>query len=131
LVTASGLMRAGDAARKLSADLRGGRVLTLLLDDGGDTSNDDEAAWGGATLYLQPDASPPTPYVAPGEPAPLIAPVRDDPRPMIHGPRITGATPGRPFLFRIPATGQGPLRYQARDLPAGVSLDEATGILSG
>lgn len=131
LVTASGLMRAGDAARKLSADLRGARVLTLLLDDGGDTSNDDEAAWGGATIYLQPGASPPTPYVAPAESAPLIAPVRDEPRPAIHGPRITGATPGRPFLFRIPATGQGPLRYQARNLPPGLSLDESTGILRG
>src|SRR5689334_8004014 len=73
LVTASGLMRAGDAARRLSADLAGAHVLTLLLDDGGDTSNDDEAAWGGATIYLNPGAPPPTPLVAPAEPAPLIA----------------------------------------------------------
>ena len=131
LVTASGLMHAGDAARKLSADLTGARVLTLLLDDGGDTSNDDEAAWAGATIYLQPGASAPTPYVAPAEPAPLIAPVRNESRPVIHGPRITGATPGRPFLFRIPATGQGPLRFQARGLPAGLSLDEMTGIIHG
>jgi alpha-galactosidase len=131
LVTASGLMRAGDAARKLSADLTGARMLTLLLDDGGDTSNDDEAAWGGATIYLKPGAPSPTPYAAPAEPAPLIAPVRDEPRPMIHGPRITGATPGRPFLFRIPATGLAPLRFEARGLPAGLTLEEKTGIIRG
>jgi alpha-galactosidase len=130
LVTASGPMRAGDPPRRLVADLSGARVLTLLLDDGGDTSNDDEAAWGGGAIYLQPGAPLPTPYVAP-ESAPVIAAGRSDPRPAIHGPRLSGGTPGRPFLFRIPATGEGPLRFKARGLPAGVSLDEPTGIISG
>src|SRR5256885_10710159 len=37
--------------------------------------------------------------------------------------RSVGATPGRPFLFRIAATGQGPLAYSAKDLPAGLTLD--------
>jgi alpha-galactosidase len=50
---------------------------------------------------------------------------------MIHGPRVTGGTPGRPFLFRIPATGSGPLRFSARGLPDGLSLDAGTGIISG
>lgn len=51
--------------------------------------------------------------------------------PAIHGPRITGATPGRPFLFLIPATGDAPLTYAAKNLPAGLTLDAKTGILSG
>ncbi len=51
--------------------------------------------------------------------------------PQIHGARITGATPGRPFLFRIPATGAAPLAYSAEGLPAGLSVDAATGIISG
>jgi len=131
LVTASGVMHAGDAPRKLSADLTGARVLTLLLDDGGDTSNDDEAAWASAAIYLKPGAPHPTPYLAPAESAPIMAPVRKETRPAIHGPRITGATPGRPFLFRIPATGDAPLRYQAVGLPAGLTLDETTGIIRG
>ena len=58
LVAQSGLMRAGDAPEALSADLAGARVLTLLVDDGGDTSNDDEVAWAGAMIEL---ASPPVP----------------------------------------------------------------------
>ena len=132
LAAASGLMRAGDPPKLLSAGLSGARVLTLLLDDGGDTSNDDEAAWGGATIHLRADAkSKPLPYLPPREATPGVAAMRDDARPAIHGPRITGATPGRPFLFRIPATGQAPLRFSATGLPAGLRLDAATGIISG
>jgi alpha-galactosidase len=132
LVASSGLIRAGDPPRLLSADLTGARVLTLLLDDGGDTSNDDEGAWGGAVLYLKQDAtSAPAPYVAPPESPPAIAPAQDLLQPAIHGARVAGATPGRPFLFRIPATGQPPLRYEASGLPAGLRLDKDTGIISG
>ena len=60
---------------------------------------------------------------------PVILP--PDPRPAIHGPQIVGATPGRPFLFRIPATGAEPLRFACADLPPGLTLDAKTGIVSG
>jgi alpha-galactosidase len=51
--------------------------------------------------------------------------------PTINGPRIVGASPGKPFLFLIPATGQGPLGYSAENLPKGLKLDPKTGIMSG
>jgi alpha-galactosidase len=132
LVAESGLMRPGDAPKTLSADLKGRRVLTLLVDDGGDTSNDDEVAWAGAYIELVPGAtSKPRPYIAPPEPPPAVAPVRELPQPQIHGPRVTGATPGRPFLFRVPATGTPPLRFAAEPLPRGLVIDPDTGIISG
>lgn len=132
LVAASGLMRAGDAPKQLTADLRGARVLTLLLDDGGDTSNDDEAAWADARIVLKPDAkSRPEPFAAPPEAPPAIAPAAVSIEPAIHGPRVVGATPGRPFLFRVPATGAVPLRFDARGLPAGLAIDRNSGIISG
>jgi alpha-galactosidase len=132
LVAESGLMRAGDAPKILSADLGGARVLTLLVDDGGDTSNDDEVAWAGAMISLAHPPGPiPEAYTPPPEAPAVIAPLKISPVPAIHGPRVTGATPGRPFLFRIPATGEGPLRYSARGLPQGLVLDPATGIISG
>jgi alpha-galactosidase len=62
--------------------------------------------------------------------APAIR-VDNDPAPRIHGPRVTGTTPRRPFLFLIPATGDAPLKYAAKPLPAGLQLDPDTGILSG
>jgi len=131
-VAASGLMRPGDKPKLLSADLRGARILTLLVDDGGDTSNDDEVAWAGAMIeLLQPDGERPAAYVPPAEELPRIAAPSISPRPAIHGARVTGATPGRPFLFRVPATGASPLRFSARGLPAGLAIDASTGIISG
>jgi alpha-galactosidase len=131
-VAASGLMRPGDEPKLLSADLRGARILTLLVDDGGDTSNDDEVAWAGAMIeLLQPDGERPAAYVPPAEELPRLAAPSTSPRPAIHGARVTGGTPGRPFLFRVPATGASPLRFSARGLPAGLAIDAATGIISG
>lgn len=51
-------------------------------------------------------------------------------------PRLTGATifgvrPGKPLRFRVSATGANPLVFSATGLPAGVSIDPATGWLDG
>ena len=52
-------------------------------------------------------------------------------KPGIHGPKIHGVRPGNPVLYRIPATGARPMRFEAKGLPAGLSIDSAQGILSG
>lgn len=51
--------------------------------------------------------------------------------PRINGPRVYGARPGRPFLYQIPATGERPMTFAARGLPAGLVLDQKTGLISG
>ncbi len=127
----SGVMRGGDSPKLLSADLKGAKRLTLRVGDAGDGFENDHADWAGAMLLLAPGATArPVAETAPVEPPRMVIPP-PDPRPAIHGPRIVGATPGRPFLFLIPATGEGPLTYAARNLPAGLKLDSHTGILSG
>ncbi len=51
--------------------------------------------------------------------------------PHINGPSIYGVRPGRPFLYRIPCTGDRPLRFAAKNLPASLKLDSTSGIISG
>lgn len=49
----------------------------------------------------------------------------------IHAPRELGAGPHRPFVYRLPTTGPRSIRLAVTGLPGGLSLDPATGIISG
>jgi alpha-galactosidase len=130
-VLISEVLRAGSPPLEVDVDLTGARFLELLIDDGNDVSTGDYADWAGGLIFLKKDATEkPESWTFPSEPAPPIAsgwPAA----PRINPPRITGGTPGRPFLFRIPATGEAPLTFSARNLPAGLTLDATTGIITG
>jgi alpha-galactosidase len=120
----------GDAPTPVSLDLAGVQKLTLAVIDANDGTAGDNADWAGAMIVTQSGPQAPRVVEPAPEPAPPIASIRST-VPTINYPRITGATPGRPFLFRIPASGEGDLTYAARNLPAGVTLDPKTGIVSG
>jgi alpha-galactosidase len=126
----SGLLKAGQSAVPVNVDLTGAKQLALFVGDGGDGTTDDVADWGGAAIVMTDASSRPFTMAPPVDPAPTIASSAAA-VPWLNNPRITGATPGRPFLFRIPASGEGPLNFAAKDLPAGLVLDAHTGIITG
>ena len=131
LLYASDVLRLGDPPEFVSVDLTGVRVLSLLLDDGQDTSNGDTGVWAGATIIMHEGTTAmPEPFDIPVDPVQPIA-SGDPPEPKINGPTIVGSTPGRPFFHLVPATGEGPLRYAAANLPPGLRIDPETGIISG
>lgn len=124
----SGVMKKGDPARKAEVSLSGIRKLALYVSDGGDFIHYDHADWLEATIeyrkvvpvaIMQPQ---PEPYL-------LTPPVPDVPR--INGPSVYGAGPGKPFLYKIPATGQKPLAFSVENLPPGLTADPFTGIIAG
>jgi alpha-galactosidase len=130
-VAESSLMKTGDAPKLMSVDLTGAKRLILAMNDGGDGTRGDTAEWGGAALMLTPSAAQkPEVMTIAREPPPPIASSRTS-EPHINYPRITGATPGRPFLFLIPASGDAPLTFAAKNLPAGLMLDSKTGVITG
>jgi alpha-galactosidase len=49
----------------------------------------------------------------------------------LHIPTVYGASPNKPMLWAIPATGVRPLRYAVDPLPAGLMLDPAQGFITG
>lgn len=127
----SDVMKRGDAPKPVSLDLTGAKTLVLGVIDANDGTAGDNADWAGAAIVTAPGRQQAIHVVPPAvETAPAIAPSRTA-MPTINYPRITGATPGRPFLFRIPASGDEPLTFTARNLPAGLTLDAKTGILTG
>lgn len=51
--------------------------------------------------------------------------------PRINGPAVYGLRPGSPLIYRIPCTGDRPVKFEAENLPEGIHLDERTGIMTG
>ncbi len=88
-------------------------ALTLLLSGHGGVAR--------AASQATPGASAAKPILTPKAPA----------SPRINGPRVYGARPGHPFLYRIPATGARPMTFSADGLPTSLRLDQATGIIAG
>ena len=124
----SGLMKPGAAAREVSVDLKGVKSLLLLVKDGGDGVEYDHANWADAKFIVT--GAKPRPVAAPRE-EPLILTPRPGAEPRINGPAVYGCRPGNPFIYRIPATGVRPMAFEAEGLPTGLSLDKATGIITG
>jgi alpha-galactosidase len=124
----SKVLRGGDEAQKVEVDIRGIKTLLLSVGDAGDDMNYDHADWAEARFVMA--EGKPTSVTSPREPAVVLTPAASL-KPRIHGPQIVGVRPGSPFLFQIPATGQRPMTFQAERLPAGLSLDPSTGLITG
>jgi alpha-galactosidase len=69
-------------------------------------------------------------YYVPAEPVVILTP-KAGPAPRLNGPKVYGARPGHPFLYRIPAQGKRPMTFSARGLPKGLQLDAQSGIITG
>jgi alpha-galactosidase len=125
------VLRGGDAPQELNVDLRGAKTMDLVVADAGDGNTYDHADW--ADARINPAAGPPAAFsavaIATAPPPPIT--VDTGVVTAIRGPRVTGATPGRPFLFRVPVTGAPPFKFAAANLPDGLAMDARTGIITG
>lgn len=128
----SGVMRAGSEAKPCELSVVGVRNLLLKVGDAEDGDNDDYADWvdakfestGAKTFQTRGEPVPPpvAPYIL--TPLPPVTP-------RINGPAVFGVRPGSPFLYSMPVTGERPMAYSAKGLPAGLALDAKTGRISG
>jgi alpha-galactosidase len=126
----SGVMRLGDAPKRVDLDLRGMKQLELMVDPIGDSINYDHADWADAQFVFAGDAPIAIERPRVDEPAVRLTPP-PAPTPRINGAKIFGVRPGSPFFFTIAATGTRPITFAAQDLPAGLTLDPKTGQITG
>ena len=115
-----------DRPYDISVDLTGAKMLVLHA-----TSDGGPVAWAGAFIEVASGGLDRVRTVPAPAPVKAVIAKRNPHELRINGPRVVGATPGRPFVFKIPATGQPPLSFSARHLPVGLSLDSKTGIVTG
>ena len=122
-----------DAAVAIHADLKGADVVVIECIDGG--------YWLGAP-YLKGEWRNLTFSMAGGGvaeeiPAGEFAPQfgiltpPEERAPRINGPDVFGASPGKPVFYRVPVTGEKPLRVSAENVPNGVGFDAGRHLLTG
>ncbi len=124
----SGVMRAGDAGKRVDVDLRGIATLILSVGSAGDGINFDHADWADARFEVM--GQRPEAMDRPAEPMIILTP-DPGPEPKINGPAVYGCRGGRPFLYRIPCTGERPITFSAANLPESLALNVETGIIRG
>lgn len=124
----SGVMHSRDTAKPVNVSLSGVQHLALVVTAAGDGINYDHANW--ADAKFEGNGPAPDAIMARSE-EPYILTPKPPATPRINGARIVGCRPGHDFLFNIPATGDRPMKYSAKNLPAGLKLDQQTGIITG
>lgn len=123
----SGVLRAG-ARVALDADLAGAKWVTLKVADAGDGYACDHADWADAAFVFKPGVKWGNALLS--RQLGILTPP-ESPAPRINGPTVFGVRPGNPILYRLPVTGERPMKLAVEGLPEGATFDAATGLLSG
>ena len=132
VVWSSGELKLGQKPVEAHVDLAGAREIVLETTGGGEWSAFDatNADWldarftceGKAKLEVVKDAA------LTRQLGILTPPEKAEPQ--INGADIWGVRPGHPVIFRVATSGAQPIKFSAKNLPDGVTLDEK-GVLRG
>ncbi|MDR1518284.1 MAG: NPCBM/NEW2 domain-containing protein [Dysgonamonadaceae bacterium] len=123
----SDVMKKGDKPKPIDIELKGVTELFLLVESTSDGIGYDHADWADAKFIVR--KAPEIKLAEVEEPYILTPPPAAKPR--INGAKIVGASAGKPFMFNIATTGECPLTFTAENLPEGLMLDVAKGLITG
>jgi alpha-galactosidase len=124
-------IRPGTDGLAIDVDTRGVQLLAIVLDNGNQRYGQPPVTHVDLVdARFESTGVRPKVVAVSGEERIVLTP-KAGPEPKINGPVLTGVSPGKPVLYKIPATGAKPITYSAAGLPDGLTLDPATGIISG
>jgi alpha-galactosidase len=124
----SGVMKAGDKARKVEVSLKGISILQLFTEDAGDGIIGDRTDW--ADAWFEITGVKPETFQRIAEKEFIQTPSAAN-SPKINAPYVFAARPGNPVLITLPISGTRPMKIKVASLPSGLSLDNATGQIHG
>lgn len=124
----SGVMRKGMPPAKADVDVTGLKQIVLRVTTGGDALYYDHADWADAQFTYQ-GAPPQTATLAAATPVVSMEGMPAGPK--IRPPFVIGTHPGAPMVWTVAATGARPLSFSMKGLPQGLTLNAATGTVTG
>lgn len=125
----SPMMQGNQKAHQFDLDIRGLDSITLRVET--DNIDSAHADWADAAVTMLDDSVKPEIIAQPSDKSvPEVARIVPG-KPRINGPSIVGCTPGHDFLFLVPVSAACEVTVTAKGLPAGLSIDSHTGIISG
>jgi alpha-galactosidase len=128
ILFASGPMNVGDEPKNVQVYLTGIQRLGLLVTTPLEGHSKTYCNWADARLDMIEHHQPE--HMPNNDPKYILTP-QPAPTPRINSASVFGATPGRPFLYTVAASGKRPLIFSAEPLPNGLAIDSQTGIISG
>ena len=126
----SGILKAGEPAKKVDVELTGCKRLILLVDSAGDNVHYDHANWAEAAFVVAGQGPNAVDAPVVKEEKVILTP-KPGPEPRINGPKVYGCRSGREFIYRIPCLGERPISFSAESLPPTLKLNAVTGIITG
>ncbi len=127
----SRLMHANSTPQKIRIRLKNAKKINLVIEDGGDGQHGDHANWVDAKITYNSKGLTPTAFYNIEKIDPFILTPKESNLPSINGPRVYGARPDSPFLYRIPVSGAKPVSVKIDGLPKGLSFDSTKRIITG
>ncbi|MBO9571327.1 MAG: NPCBM/NEW2 domain-containing protein [Chitinophagaceae bacterium] len=125
----SPVMKRGAKPVEINLDLKGVKQLWLVIDDNGKGVYNDKADLVNA--FIAYEGSAPEVFNFNYINKRHILTPAASPDPKINGAKVFGVRPGHPFMYTIAATGKRPMSFAVENLPAGLSVDNKTGIITG
>ena len=128
IVFRSGKLKVGDEPKAIDLDLHGVETMTLVVNSLTRSIDYCHANW--IDPMIEFGGQRPLPIDPPPDSTEVLTPTASI-MPRINGAKVVGVRPGHPLLYMIAATGNRPMTFAATGLPAGLSLDANTGLISG
>jgi len=127
----SGILRKGMPAQPFELDLSGVDKLVLMVREAGDGIMYDHADWLDVKIETTGEVVPLRVYPESIAKDKYILTPAPSNTPRINSPKVFGVRPGNPFSYQVAATGKRPMKFTAYQLPAGLSINEETGLITG
>ncbi|MGN0847368.1 MAG: NPCBM/NEW2 domain-containing protein [Kiritimatiellia bacterium] len=129
LAATSGPLRRKKRTAQLKVDLTGAQIIVLEVTDGEDGNDSDHADWADAFFTFKDGEKPPEAGTL-TEQLGVLTP-KTGAAPRVNGPARVGVRPGSPILYRVPVTGERPMKISVAGLPAGAHYDADRASVNG